>query len=379
MADGDPIPLFEIDWDRQDVLNAVNSITRGSYWAKGPYVDEFEERIESYLDVEHAVTYNSGTTALVGALQAVGVEEDDEVVVPAFTFIATANSVRLVGAEPVFADIERDRYALDPDAVRAAITDRTAAILPIHCYGKPFLMADLRAVADDYDVPLIEDAAEAFGAYEGSEMVGTVGDAAALSFCQNKVVATGEGGAVVTDDPELAERLRLYRSHGRSSSDYFSAADSGEYVALGTNNRMADVVAAIGAGQMTRVEDIVKRRRSVAADYRDALAGVDGINLPSELADGRHVYQIYTVTCASSALRTSVLNALDAHDVSAKVYWDPPVHRTTFYGDDDYANLPVSEDLASRVLSLPMHPNLSPESVAHVAKAVRAGVAAHRD
>ena len=378
MADSEPIPLFEIDWDRQDVLNVVDSVTRGGYWAKGPYVDEFEERIESYLGVEHAVTYNSGTTALVGALHAAGVEEDDEVIVPAFTFIATANAVRLVGAEPVFVDIERDRYALDPDAVRASITDRTAAILPIHCYGKPFLMDDLSAVANNHDIPLIEDAAEAFGAREGGKMAGTVGDAAALSFCQNKVVATGEGGAVVTDDPELAERLRLYRSHGRSSSDYFDVADSGEYIALGTNNRMADVVAAIGAAQMGRIENLVERRRSVAATYHDALDDVDGIELPSDPVDGHHVYQIYTVTCASSALRTSILKALDAYDVSAKVYWDPPVHRTTYYKGDADINLPVSEDLASRVLSLPMHPNLSPESVDRVAEAVRAGVAAHR-
>lgn len=379
MADDEPIPLFEIDWDRQDVLNVIDSVTRGSYWAKGPYVDEFEEQLESYLSVEHAVTYNSGTTALVGALHAAGVEEDDEVVVPAFTFIATANAVRLVGAEPIFADIERNRYALDPNSVREAMTERTAAIMPIHCFGKPFLMDDLRAVADEYDVPLIEDAAEALGARDDEKMAGTVGDAAALSFCQNKIVATGEGGAVVTDDPELAERLRLYRSHGRSSSDYFDASDSGEYVALGTNNRMADVVAAIGVGQMARVEDLIERRRSVAAAYRDALADVDGIVLPSDPTDGRHVYQIYTITCESPAIRASILDTLDTRDVSAKVYWDPPVHRTTYYGGYDDTDLPFSEDLASRVLSLPMHPNLSPKSVDRVAQAVRAGVEAYKN
>ncbi|WP_200531414.1 DegT/DnrJ/EryC1/StrS family aminotransferase [Halorubrum sp. LN27] len=379
MADDEPIPLFEIDWDRQDVLNVVDSVTRGSYWAKGPYVDKFEEQLESYLGVEHAVTYNSGTTALVGALHAAGVEENDEVIVPAFTFIATANAVRLVGAEPIFVDIERNRYGLDPDSVQEAITERTTAIMPIHSYGKPFLMDDLRTVADEYNIPLIEDAAEAFGAHDGNQMAGTVGDAAALSFCQNKIIATGEGGAVVTDDPELAERLRLYRSHGRSSSDYFDASDSGEYITLGTNNRMADVVAAIGAGQMTRVEDIIERRRSVAIAYHDALADVDGIILPSDPTDGRHVYQIYTITCESPAIRESILDTLDARDVSAKIYWDPPVHRTTFYGGDDDTNLPVSDDLASRVLSLPMHPNLSPKSIARVADAVEAGVASHRN
>lgn len=368
------VPLFEIDWGREEIQNVVDSVTRGGYWAKGPYVTEFEEAIESYLGVEHAITYNSGTTALVGALKAAGIGEGDEVIVPSFTFIATANAVRLVGADPIFADIESERFGLDPASVRDAITDRTTAILPVHVYGKPFLMDELVAIADDHDLLLIEDAAEAFGARENGTMAGTVGDMAALSFCQNKVVATGEGGAVVTDDDELARCLELYRSHGRASSDYFDSTDSGDYVDIGTNVRMADVVAAIGAGQMERVDSIIERRRTVAEMYREALADVDGVTTPTDPPNGRHVYQIYTVTFDSSALRQDAIDALSERNISSKVYWDPPVHRTTYYqesSDTTNTHLPSTDDISERVLSLPMHPNLTASEIERVATTLR--------
>jgi perosamine synthetase len=377
----DSLPLFEIDWDRAEIRNAIDSITRGSYWANGPYVDEFERSLEKSLGVDHAVVCNSGTTALVAALEACGVGPGDEVVVPSFTFISTANAVVSVGAEPVFADIEAERYGLDPDAVESAITDDTAAILPVHYAGRACRVHDLAAIADQHGLTLVEDAAEAQGARAGGEYVGTVGDAGMLSFCQNKIVATGEGGAVVTDDDDVAERVRLLRSHGRVSGDYFSSTGGGEYTTLGSNYRMPDVVAAIGVGQLDRIETLVDRRRTVARRYTERLATVDGVTPPADGAgDERHVYQLYTVRFEPWVDRDAVAAHLSAHDIASKVYFDP-VHLSTYYRQEhggEPGTLPVTEDLSARVLSLPMHPNLSPEAVDRVVTTLDAALADQR-
>jgi perosamine synthetase len=385
----DEIPLFEIAWDGRDVTNAVDSITRGSFWANGPYVDEFEAGLEEYLGVEHAVTVNSGTTALVAALEAHGIGEGDEVIVPAFTFIATANAVRLVGARPVFADIEPETYGLDPSATAAAVTEDTAAIMPIHPYGAPCQIGALADVAADADVPLIEDAAEAFGSdYRGSTL-GTIGDTAALSFCQNKVLPTGEGGAVVTDDDELARRLERFRSHGRASADYFSSAESGDYVGLGTNVRMSDLVAAVGCAQLEKVDDLIADRQRVAERLVSGLEAVPGVEPHTAAERDSHVYQLFTVTLESDIDRDVVIETLAERGIASKVYWDPPVHLTRAYREEggyELSQLPVTEAVSGRVLSLPMYPELEDERIDRIVDGVaagiergRSGVAADRD
>lgn len=374
----EPIPLFEIAWDEDDIVNAVQSIGRGSYWAKGPYVDSFENGLEDYFGVEHAITTNSGTTALVAALQACGVGEGDEVIVPSFTFIATANAVRLVGAEPVFADVERKTYGLDPESVRDCLTERSAAIVPVHVYGAPCRIQELRTIAEEADLFLVEDAAEAFGASTADGLAGTLGDAGVLSFCQNKILPTGEGGAVVTDDDELAAKVRLYRSHGRPEGSYFESVGSGEYVALGTNIRMSDLTAAVGCSQLEKVDALIDRRRTVASTLHDRLKKLDGVSVHDGTPDTTHVYQLYTITLQSDIDRDTVIEALNERGIAAKIYWDTPVHQAQYYREADTwgdAVLPVTEDLVGRVLSLPMYPDLESRQIDRIADAVEAGVA----
>lgn len=373
----DAIPLFEIPWNDDVVANVVDSTTRGSYWANGPYVEEFERGLESYLGVEHAITVNSGTTALVAALTAHGIGEGDEVIVPAFTFIATANAVELVGARPVFADVERESYGLDPDDVAATVDDDTAAILPVHPYGAPCRIDALADVAADAGVPLIEDVAEAFGADYRGQPLGTIGDSAALSFCQNKILPTGEGGAVVTDDDDLAARVEQFRSHGRASTAYFDSADSGEYVAVGTNVRMADLVASVGCAQLETVEQYIADRRRVASALSDGLSTVPGVEPHTAAGRGRHVYQLYTVTFDETIDRQVVIDVLADHDIASKVYWDPGVHLTQWFRDAygyEPGTLPVTENVTDRVLSLPIHPELRRSEIERIVDAVRAGV-----
>lgn len=369
------IPMFEIDYAESDIEAVADSIQRGGYWAKGPYVETFEEEIETYLGVDHALVVNSGTTALVAALNGLGIGEGDEVIVPSFTFIATANAVKLANAKPVFADIERETYGLDPTAVEKRITNNTAAILPVHCYGGPCKIHELKTVADEYDIALLEDAAEVFGAKADGDLLGTIGDAAALSFCQNKIFSTGEGGAVVTDDEEIARRVKLYRSHGRTTDDYFDSASSGQYTTLGTNIRMSDITAALGCSQIGRVKELISSRQRVASQYDDMFADVTGVT-PHQPSEGcTHVYQLYTIELAPHIDRGHVIETLADHDISSKVYWDPPAHQTAHYRErNSLPELPVTDDIASRVLSLPMHPNLSVREVERVVTGIEAAI-----
>jgi len=369
------VPLFEISWDSEEVTNAVESITRGQYWANGPYIDEFEDGLESFFDIDHAVVFNTGTTALVSALRAHGVGEGDEVIVPSFTFVSTANAVRIVGAKPVFADIERDRYGLSPASVSALVTDDTAAIVPVHYAGSACRIEALADIAERHDLALVEDAAEGFGATHNGKRVGTFGDSAMLSFCQNKVVATGEGGAVITDDADLARELRLLRSHGRASDDYFGSSSTGQYLTLGNNFRMPDIVAAIGVAQLDRVDELIAGRRRVAEEYADRIAEIDGVDPMTDPEGGRHVYQLYTITFDADIDRDAVVESLAERGVASKVYFDP-VHRNSYYREtyDGPAELPVTEEISSRVLSLPMHPELTTDEIDYVSAALLTAV-----
>jgi len=365
------IPLFEIPWDETDISNAVESLSRGSYWAKGPFVDEFEQSLESYFGLGHVISTNSGTTALVAALEACGIGPGDEVIVPSFTFIATANVVKLVGADPVFADIERDTFGLDPASVESKITEETAAIIPVHVYGAPCRIHELSEIATENDLWLIEDAAEAFGATADGELVGTIGDIAALSFCQNKILPTGEGGAVITDNAELAGKAGQFSNHGRVDGDYFGSVGSGEYETVGSNYRMSDMVAAVGCAQLSKIDDLIESRRSVAARYREEITDISGIEPHKSLDNDSHVYQLFTIIFENGSHRQHTIETLTNEKISCKIYWDPPLHQGTVFTTDRNLSLPYTESVSSRVLSLPMYPTLSLKDVDSVVTSLR--------
>lgn len=371
-----PIPLFEIDWDDTDIENVTESITRGGYWANGPYIDKFESELKSYFGTENAVVVNSGTTALVAILHALGIGDGDEVAVPSFTFISTANAVRLVDAEPTFVDIERETYGMSPRSLESRIGENIAAIVPVHCYGAGCQIEEIVSIGEEYDIPVVEDAAEAMGAELNETMLGTFGEAAILSFCQNKIIATGEGGAILTDDDELAKKVKLYRSHGRASSDYFDSADSGQYIEVGTNIRMSDLSAALGCSQLGRIDELINGRLRAATELNEGFAEIEGVQPHEAVDDGTHVYQLYTVELADWVDRTRVIETLSARNIASKIYWDPPIHRTDYYlrTKDDTPNLPVTDEISSRVLSLPMHPNLSTDETNRIIDAVESGI-----
>ena len=366
------IPLFKIYWDEDDVEEVTESIRAGMNWATGPNLAKFEESIASYVGTEYAVTFNSGTSALHAALLAHGLKNGDEVIVPSFTFIATANAPLFVGAKPVFADIEEETFGLDPDDVKEKITKKTKAIIPIHYGGCPCKIRELKEIAEDHNLILIEDAAESLGARIGDKKVGTFGDSAMLSFCQNKIITTGEGGAIVTDSREMYERLKLLRSHGRlETQDYFSSSEIMDYITLGYNFRMSNITAALGIAQLRKADEIIEMRRKNVEYLAAQLKDIEDVTTPKTPKDYYNVYQMFTMRI-SATIRDDLIKYLADKGVMTKVYF-PPIHLTDFYKNKLRCinNLPVTEELSSKVLTLPMHPTLTDEEMDYMSDEIK--------
>jgi perosamine synthetase len=364
------IPLFKIYWDESEIELTNKVIRRGSYWTIGTETPIFEDMISKYIGINYCVVFNSGTSALHAVLKANNIGPGDEVIVPSFTFIATANAPLFVGAKPVFADIEEQTYGLDPDDVLKRINRKTKAILPIHFGGLPCRVKELKAIADDHKVLLIEDAAEAFGASISSKKVGTFGHSSIFSFCQNKIVSTGEGGAVVTEDKEIFEKLKLIRSHGRpDKKDYFTSSEHIDYVTLGYNFRLSEISAALGIAQLKKVDKIIQMRRENAAYLSKKLAPIEQLFVLETPKGYSHVYQMFNVKVMKGGdTREKLMSFLNSKGVSTKVNFYP-VHLTKFYRDKfgyKPGELPVTEQVSTQMMTLPMYPALTKLEIDYV-------------
>ncbi|MDP9806024.1 dTDP-4-amino-4,6-dideoxygalactose transaminase [Trueperella bonasi] len=341
---------------------AVDAVLASGMLAQGAEVASFEEEFSKQLTPgAQVVAVNSGTSALHIGLLASGIGVGDEVIVPSFTFAATGNSVALTGATPVFADIEPDYFCLDPDSVRASITDKTKAIMPVHLYGHPANMAELRKIADEHDLMIFEDAAQAHGASLDGEMVGTFGTFAAFSLYPTKNMTSGEGGMISTSDAEVARKSRLLRNQG------MEVQYQNELVGL--NNRMTNIHAAIGRVQLTKLADWTATRQANAKFLNENLTGV----VTPPVADGAvHVYHQYTIRVSDD--RDGFANALrEEYKVGCGVYYPIPNHRLPSLAP--YApglDLPETERAAREVISLPVHPSLSQEDLDRIVEAVNA-------
>lgn len=369
------IPLFKIYWDEDDITAVNGVIRRGTEWAVGPEVALFEKNLSTYLGRKYCLTFNSGTSALHAVLLAYGIGPGDEVIVPSFTFIATANCALFVGARPVFADIEAVTCGLDPADVERKITSRTKAIIPVHVAGSPCLISEIQQIARKHKIPLIEDAAEALGAGVGKTKAGSFGDSAVLSFCQNKTATTGEGGAVVTDSKAVYDKLKLIRSHGRSEvkgSNYFSSPDYMDYIDLGYNFRMPTMLAALGISQLNKLDKIVSMRRERAALYDSQLSKIKGVVIPEQPKNYYHAYQMYNIM-VPAARRDGLRQYLTENGIMTKVNFYP-IHKTHFYtkGLKYGVSLPVTEKISSRVITLPLHPEISDKDIGEVAGCIAA-------
>ncbi|MFC3476456.1 DegT/DnrJ/EryC1/StrS family aminotransferase [Halobacterium litoreum] len=351
-----PIAAPEVgDAEREGVREVLDS----GQLADGPVVREFEDEFADFCGTDHAVATTNGTTALHAAFEALGVGPGDTVVTTPFSFVASANAIRHAGAEPVFADVDPDTLTLDPDAVAdvAARRDDVVAVLAVHLYGAPAAMRDLRDVADDHGLALVEDAAQAHGAEYRGDRVGSLGDVACFSFYPTKNMTSGEGGMVTTDHDALAQRVRRFCDHGRTQGY--------AHVQLGHNFRMTSLCAAIGRAQLEKLPAYNDARREHAAALDAGLAGTS-VETPSVPADARSVFHQYTVR---SDHRDALADHLAERGVDTGVYYPTPIHRQPAYADV-HAELPVAERAADRVLSLPVHPDLSARDLDRVVAAV---------
>jgi perosamine synthetase len=341
---------------------AVLAALRSGRLAQGERVARFEEAFAGYLGVRHAVAVSSGTAALVVALQGHGIGAGDEVIVPVFTFAATANAALLVGAQPVFVDIRADDFTIDVPQIEAAITPRTRAIIPVHLYGHPCDMIALLEIAQRYGLIVIEDACQAIGASWRGRRAGTFGTAC-FSFYATKSITTGEGGMVVTNDDEVARCARLLRNQGEEE----------RYVTelLAYNFRLTEPAAALGLAQLPKLDGWNERRRANAAWLSGHL---ENVATPVERPGAHHVYQQYTVRVPKG--RAALRAALREQEIETAVYYPRPLHQQPLYVKLGIGgSFPVAERAAQEVLSLPVHPALSPDDLERIAAAVNGAMA----
>jgi len=378
---GDPIRTEVLGYGGQSITErdkqAVTEALDGDYITRGPTVETFEERVANVVGVEHAIATTSGTTALHLAGRAAGFDEGDEVITTPLTFASTAYAATYAGAEPVFADIEPERRTLDPEAVREQITEDTVGLIPMHYGGHPADIEGLLEVADDHDLTVIWDACHGFGGTWNGEGLGAQRDMAVFSFHPVKNITTGEGGMIVTDDDNLAERLRRLRSFdmnyepdGHEAEPWYQVVEGEGY-----NYNVTDMQAALGLAQLDRLEEFKVRRDEIIDRYDEAFADIPGLRTPPTAEDADPFYHLYAVEVRDGfgCDRTEFLNAMHDENIGVQVHY-VPLHYHPFFQDEygyEKGDFPVAEEVYNGLVSLPLFPEMTDADVEDVVAAVR--------
>ena len=367
------VPLADLDFDQEEE-QAVLSVLRSRWLTMGSVTQEFEDEFAKATGVKHALAVSNATVALHLACLALGIGPGDEVIVPSLTFVATANAVLYTGAEVRFADIlGPDELNISPTAIENQITTRTKAIIVMHYGGYPCRMAEIRAIADRHGLALIEDAAHAPGAFLDGRALGTWGDVGCFSFFSNKNLSTGEGGMLVTNRDDIAEKVRLLRSHGMTSltwDRHQGHAYTYDVVDLGYNYRIDEIRSALGRVQLRKLPANNARRKAITETYWQALNG-SGLGLPFRGAPEASAYHIFPILLPEGADRKAFIDAMRAAGVQTSIHY-PPIHKFSYYHQryGDIA-LPITEAAAAREVTLPLYPSMNSEAVDIVLKSVQ--------
>lgn len=350
-----------------DDVEMVIKVLKSKWLVHGPVVEEFEKRFAEYLGVRHALAVMNGTIALDLILKAIGIGPGDEVIVPDFTFIATANTVLMQGARPVFADIELETYNIDPDDVLEKITSKTRAIIAVHLYGHPADMNSLREIAEDYKLYLIEDAAQAHGAEINGVKVGSIGDAAAFSFYATKNMTTGEGGIVTTNIDWIAYKVAMLRNHGQE--------EKYNHVTIGGNYRITALQAALGLTQLKKLEKLNAKRRKNAEYLNSHLSSIKTIRIPREKPGYKHVWHQYVIWVKDDHPlgRDLLAKKLKEKGIDTAIHYPKPIHMQPLYKALGYPQniCPNSIEASRHVLSIPVHPLLTRNQLDYIANTIR--------
>jgi len=366
------IPYGHQSIDDEDIQGVVE-VLKSDWLTTGPTVDRFERDLASYVGSRHAVAVNSGTSALDIAVRALDLPKGSEVITTPFTFAATSNAILYNDHVPVFADIEPVTRNIHPDEIRRQITPKTRAIIYVDYAGHPCAIDEIREIAREHDLRLIEDACHAFGASYKGRKIGTSADMTIFSFHPVKPITTGEGGAVVTDDPELAARLKLLRSHGidRNVGDLFGEGSQWAYdmVDLGRNYRMTDIQAALGVSQLEKIDTFIKQRNRLAALYEESIGGMPWLETPQCCGDVTHGWHLYTVLL-NGIKRNNLYRYLHRNNVGANVHYIP-IYRFTYYRKRfqfDPRAFPMTENTFDRIITLPLYPAMTERELEYVAE-----------
>jgi perosamine synthetase len=362
------IPINKPLLDEEEV-EAVAKVLRSGFLTSraqgGSMVRKFEHAFARFVKAKHAFAVNSGTAALHLSLLAAGVGHGDEVIVPSFTFVATAETVVLAGARPVFADIDSESFNIDPEKVRKVITDKTKAVIPVDLFGLPAETKLIREIAQPRGLTVIEDAAQAHGAQYAGKPAGGFADLACWSFYASKNMTTGEGGMITAENDEFAEQLPCMRTHG----------ETGEYVStmLGGNFRMPEMEAAIGCVQLKKLPRFLEARRRNAERLLAKLEGTAGLQLPTVPKDHTHSWYLFTVRMknADAKARNRVVDTLRKQGIGVAVYYPTPIHLMPFYRKYSTQHLPNTENAAHQVFSLPVHPGVAEREIDYIGDSLK--------
>ncbi|MBT9150548.1 MAG: UDP-4-amino-4-deoxy-L-arabinose--oxoglutarate aminotransferase [candidate division WS2 bacterium] len=369
------IPLSDIDLDDKEI-EAVTEVLMSKWLSMGPVTQRFEEEFAEYFEVKHAFGVSNGTVALHIAHKVLGIGPGDEVIMPSLSFVATANSVLYCGAKPVFADITSlDNFNISPDDILAKITNKTKAITVVHYGGYPCDMDAIMAIAEDYNLKIIEDAAHAPGAEYQRKKCGTIGDVGCFSFFANKNLVTGEGGMVVTNDDALAEKIRIMRSHGMTTltwDRHKGHAYSYDVMDMGFNYRINEMASGLGLVQLRKLEKNNKKRGKIVEEYRKRLKNVSGISVPFKDCKEKSAYHIFPILLAEDISRNGFIDRLKEKGIQTSIHY-PPIHLFTYYrrmfGFKE-GMLPKTEFVAEREVTLPLHPLMKKENVEFIAESI---------
>jgi len=353
------IPIAEPEIGNEELTNVIEAVKSGWISSKGDFILDFEEKFSKYFGANFGISTFNGTTALHLALEALDVKTGDEVIVPTLTFIASANVVKYTGAKPVFVDSHPDYWCIDPTKIEEKITKKTKAIIPVHLYGHPCDMDAISKIAKKFDLYIVEDCAEAHGAEYKGKKVGSFGIINCFSFYGNKIITTGEGGMCITNDAELAEKMRMLRDHGMSSQKKYW------HDVIGFNYRMTNLQAAIGVAQLEKLDKFVEKKRRIARIYNQSLKDVEGLELPPEMAWAKSVYWMYSILVTNNfgMNRDHIINKLVNSEIDSRPFFYP-IHTMPPYKEN--TRYPIAEKISKEGLNLPSSVKLTDDDLERI-------------